>query len=435
MNGPILITDCTLLQDAGDTPRDRCYIRIEGDSIAAVGSMQTCPDTGGYHVIDGAGRLALPGLVNAHGHSGMTLFRGLADDLELKSWLYDHIFPAEKAHVDSETVYWGTKLAAAEMIMSGTTCVADGYFFSDRAAAALHDAGMRAVVAHGVLDFPTPSVPDPANSLDSVRTFVENWLDRSPRITPAVFAHSPYTCSNTTLQNVKSEADRNNLRFFIHVAESSAEIDMIAEPQGPSPIMHLARLGLLDANSACVHSIWLDDSDIETVARHDAAVITCPQSNMKLAAGIARVPEMLENGITIGLGTDGAASNNRLDMFREMDGLFYVDRLHRPGQVPIDPQDIIEFATVSGSRAIGVENCGRLTPGSRADLILVDTIQPHLTPQCGVRQVVSAVSGSDVVCVIIDGSVVLHDRRILSFDLDEVYERIRWYSDQLKARS
>jgi 5-methylthioadenosine/S-adenosylhomocysteine deaminase len=430
---PILISNCTLLASSRAELRENCYIRLEDSRIRDIGNMRTCPDENSFHVIDGSNKLVLPGLVNSHCHSGMTLFRGLADDLELGSWLYDHIFPAEKKHVSAEMVYWCTKLGAAEMIMSGTTCVADGYFFSGMAAAALHDSGMRGIVAHGILDFPTPSVPDPRTSIESVRAFIDNWKNRSSRITPALFAHSPYTCSNQTLRSAKAVTDQYGVRFFIHVAESEGELDMIVDPQGPTPIAHLASLGILDENCTCVHAIWLDDSDLDTLARSGASVITCPQSNLKLAAGIARVPELHQFSIPIGLGTDGAASNNSLDMFREMNMLGAIHQASRLASPTFCARDILSYATSTGARSIGLSSPSELQHGAAADLILVDIAQPHLTPFSNPSQVVSSVCGSDVTSVIIDGSLVMHDRKILSFDLEEVYENVQRLSRDLTA--
>jgi 5-methylthioadenosine/S-adenosylhomocysteine deaminase len=348
----------------------------------------------------------------------------MADDLRLDSWLYNHIFPAEAAHVDPETVYWCTKLAAAEMILSGTTTVADCYLFSDQAARALRDSGMRAVVAHGVIDFPTPSVPDPDKNIDSVKIFIENWLNVSSRITPAVFAHAPYTCSPKTLQKAKTLSESHNLRFFTHLAESRTEHDKIIAPQGPTPVKHLLNLDILNRNTTCVHVVWLENDDLDILAARGTKVVTCPQSNLKLASGIAPVQRMLDRGICVGIGTDGCASNNSLDMFREMDMLAKTQKTITASPTAMGARDVLACATSSGSRAVGLTDSGAITPGSCADLVILNTHAAHLCPLYNQDLLVYAASGSDVDTVIIDGNVVMRGRQILSFDLEEVCHEV-----------
>ncbi len=424
MTNDLLITNCAVLSESAAPIERSCFVDIAAGRINAVGPMSACPQPARRTVIDATGTLLLPGLVNAHNHCAMTLFRGLADDLELAAWLNDHIFPAEAAHVNPEMVYWCTLLAAAEMIRSGTTSVADGYFFSSEAARALHDAGMRAVVAHGIVDFPAPSVPDPSKNVTTVAAFLDRWRNRSPRITPAVFAHAPYTCSPQTLRRAKELADRQGVRFFLHLAETRSEQALIIDPRGATPVQHLANLGILDGNCVCVHAVWLDDDDLDLLADSGAAVVTCPQSNLKLAAGIARVPAMLDRGIPVGIGTDGCASNNSLDLFREIDLLAKIMKLRPLDATALPAPATLRCATATGAQVIGLPAVGTVTAGAPADVILLNLRSPHLTPCYSSDLLTYAAAGSDVTTVIIDGAVVMHERRILSFDLAEVYRRV-----------
>ncbi len=425
MTGKTLITGCTLLQDGSAEMLKDWFVSVEGATIASLGPMSSCPEADGFTVVDGRSRLLMPGLVNGHNHSAMTLFRGIGDDLNLHDWLHDHIFPAEAAHVSEEMVYWCAKLAAAEMISSGTTCVGDAYLFSSQAARAFADAGMRGVVGHGIVDFSVPSVPYPGKNIETVARFIDNWQDYNPLISPAVFAHAPYTCSPATLVAAKRLADRKGVRFFTHLAETRTEMHHIIEPRGDSPVRHLEALGLLDPNTTLVHTVWLDAKDIDILADRQVSVITCPQSNAKLAAGIAPVQALLESNITVGIGTDGCASNNSLDLFREMDMLAKLQKLRSADATAMAAGDVLMCATAGGAAAIGLEGPGRIAAGRPADLILIDIDQPRLTPFYNQDLLVYAAAGSDVDTVMIDGTLVMQDRKILSFDVDETVDRVR----------
>ncbi len=435
MTDKILIRDCTLLIEAPGPLYFSHYVAIEGPLVTALGPMAECPAPNGYTVIEGHHRLAMPGLVNGHNHAAMTLFRGFADDLTLQAWLHDHIFPAEAAHVNPDMVYWAAKLAAAEMIASGTTTVADGYFFSSHAARAFCDAGIRAVVGHGIVDFSVPSVPDPSKNIDTVERFIDQWQHASPLVAPAVFAHSPYTCSPTTLVKAKQLADQKGVRFFTHLAESQTELQQIIDPRAGSPTGHLASLGLLDNNCTCIHTVWLDEEDIATLAAQQVGVVTCPQSNAKLASGIAPVAELLDRGATVGLGTDGCASNNSLDMFREMDMLAKVQKLARAEAATVTARQVLDCATAQGARAVGLDRVGTIGPGQQADLILIDTHHPRLVPFYSQDLLVYGAAGSDVDSVIIGGRLVMHQKKILTFDVEEAIERVNFLAQRVAPGS
>lgn len=429
-----LIINATLLAHATAELLEKSFVTVAGTKIEQVGPMHRCPENG-QRVVDAAGKLLMPGLINGHNHAAMTLFRGYADDLTLHDWLHHHIFPAEAAHVSPEMVYWCSLLAAAEMIRSGTTCVADGYFFSAEAARALSAAGMRGVVAHGIVDFPVPSVPDPNENIATVERFIDRWQGASPRLSPGVFAHAPYTCSPATLRKAKALADKRQVRFFIHIAESSTEQQQIIDPQGESPIKHLDALGLLDANCTCIHAIWLDDADLDILAGSGAAVVTCPQSNCKLASGIAPIQQMLKKNIKVGIGTDGCASNNSLDLFREMDLLAKIHKLRSGDATALPAARVLDCATRAGGAAIGLAGLGCITPGAAADMILIDTDRAHLTPLYNQDLLVYAATGDDVASVIIAGDLVMHNREILSFDEAEAIDRVKTLAGALQPGS
>ncbi|MDR3629693.1 MAG: amidohydrolase [Desulfocapsaceae bacterium] len=433
MPDTLQITDCTILPEAGAPLISPGFLEITDNTIRTLGPMEQRPAPGTATVIKAPGQLLMPGLINSHNHCAMTLFRGLADDLDLMTWLNRHIFPAEAASVNPEMVYWCTRLAAAEMLLAGTTTVADGYFHADSAARACRDAGIRAVAAQGVIDFPAPGVPDPSRNIEMLERFIDFWLGQDPLVTPAVFAHSPYTCSPATLLRAKETADRHRLRFFIHLAEARGEAGMLIDARGTSPVKHLQTLGLLDAAAVCVHSIWLDDADLDILAATGAQVVSCPQSNLKLASGTARVSAMLDRGIRVGLGTDGCASNNSLDMFREMDMLAKIQKLKDHDATSLPARQALACATTDGARLLGLPQTGRLVAGGLADMVLIDLQAPHLTPFYNQDLLVYAARGSDVRTVIVDGRIVVRDRKVLAFDLEETLAAVERLAAGLRA--
>jgi len=419
----ILILHCDIVKEPTIMQKNG-FVFIEDGIVAATGSMaDSLPNCDGT-IIDGTDKLVIPGLINAHNHSPMTLFRGMADDLELNDWLNNHIFPAEAAHVSEEMVYWCSKLAAAEMLLSGTTCVADGYFLSDQSARAFAEVGIRAVVAHGIVDFAAPGVADPEKNIETVEVFINSWKEKSTLITPAVFAHSPYTCSPQTLQKAKKLADDNEVRFFIHLAESRDEQHAIISPAGNSPLRHLHNLGLLDSNCVLIHSIWLDDKDLSILGKSGAHVVLCPQSNYKLASGISRATNLARNGLRVGLGTDGCASNNGLDMFVEMDLMAKSQKVFHHDPTVFAADKVLEAATVNNNSILGFESPVSIYPGSRADLVLINQNAPHLTPFYNQDLLVYAIQGCDVDTVIVEGKLVVEKKQLTTFDLDETKKKV-----------
>ncbi|MBI5577562.1 MAG: amidohydrolase [Deltaproteobacteria bacterium] len=399
------------------------WIGIAGDRILALGPG---PGQAGRPaarlVIDARGGIVMPGLVNTHTHLPMTLLRGLADDLPLGVWLNEYIFPAERTVITPESVRWGTLLACAEMALAGTTTCGDGYFYEDAAAEAANDFGLRAVLGQGVIDFPAPGVSGAEQSLTAAGEFARRWLHRTNTIVPSVFCHSPYTCSADTLCRAKRLCDDLGLLFQIHVAETQGEFDHTRSIHGVSPIAYLERLGLLDERTLLVHCVRVDDEDIALIARRNAKVSHNPESNMKLAAGVAPVPQMLAAGITVGLGTDGCASNNDLDLFQTMDLTAKLHKLVRRDPTVLPAEAVIRMATIDGARALGLEReIGSLAPGKQADLILIDTRKPHLTPiYHPASAVVYAATGADVDTLMVAGRLLVQNRRLLTVDLNQI---------------
>lgn len=402
-------------------------IGIQESRIKRVGAKDNkLPLPESRRMIDAAGGIVMPGLVNTHTHLPMTLFRGLADDLPLATWLNGYIFPAEAAHINPVSVRYGTLLACAEMILSGTTTCCDGYFFETEVAAVVQESGFRAVLGQGVIDFPAPGVQNPTENIDAARMFVEKWLDVSPLIRPSIFCHSPYTCSAETLKKAKDAANEKGVLFQIHVAETKNEVEQIQKEHQTTPIGYLDRLGLLDDNTLLIHSIWVNQEDIALIAERRAKISVTTESEMKLASGIAPVDQFLKSGIAVGLGTDGPASNNDLDLFQEMDFTAKLHKVNLLEPTVMDARTVLTMATMGGANAIGLEKeIGSLEVGKQADIIIIDTRKPHLVPIYNpVSHLVYSVKGSDVRDVIVGGKVVLKDRELLTLDMEEIYEKV-----------
>ena len=426
MNYDILITNAMLLPDASQREIIPIgFIGIKGQEIVGMGDMAALPIApNASKIIDAADCLVMPGLINGHCHAAMTLFRGLADDLPLMIWLNEHIFPAEAKHVSREMVYWCSKLAAAEMILSGTTTVADGYFFEEEAAKAFKKIGLRAVVAQGIIDFPAPGVPDPTENIKAAERYIDN-LPPNNLISPALFCHSPYTCSPKTLQAAKHLASERNTKLFIHISETRAEVETHRHQHGLSPIQHLQQLNILDENTVCVHCVWPSTEEISILVDTGCGVITCPESNMKLASGIAPVPRMLEAGVLLGIGTDGCASNNDLDMLQEIDSLAKIHKAVNLDPTAIPARTALEMATKGGAKALGLDKVGTLQTGMQADIIIMDLNHPHLTPFYNPDILVYAAKSSDVKSSIIAGQMVMENRKLLNIDLAETMAEVQ----------
>jgi 5-methylthioadenosine/S-adenosylhomocysteine deaminase len=387
-------------------------------------------------MLDAKGGIVMPGLVNTHTHLPMSLFRGLADDLPLSVWLNECIFPAEAKHINPESVRFGALLSCAEMILSGTTTCCDGYFYEDVVAAAVDDIGMRGVLGQGVIDFPAPGVPDPADNIKNAVAYAEKCQGLSHLIQPSIFCHSPYTCSEETLKRAKAAADSKGLVFQIHVAETREEYVQFQTESGMTPVKYLDRIGIVDPNTLLIHAIWLDPDDIEIISKRKAKVSHTPESSMKLASGIAPVSDLLKAGVTVGLGTDGCASNNDLDLFREMDTAAKLHKVNVLDSTVMNARTILHMATMGGAKAIGLDDViGSLETGKQADIVVVDTRKPHLVPMYNPEsQIVYAANGQDVKDVIVSGKILVRDGKVLTVNLEDILEKVRGISEDIKEK-
>ena len=416
----IVVNGTILTMDPAQPRIEDGAVAISEGRIVEIGPAAAFTGRPAGRRIDARGGIVMPGLVNCHTHAAMTCFRGIADDLPLETWLNEHIFPAE-AELDADVVYWGTLLACAEMIRSGTTCFCDMYLFEESVARAAKDAGMRAVVGEVLYDFPSPNYGPIEAGFAYTRQMAARWKD-DPLVSAAVEPHSPYLCSPSLLEEAARISSEAGIRLVVHVAETRAEVDRSLAERGLTPVQYLAEVGVLSERLLACHCVWLDERDIELLYEFGVKVAHNPESNMKLASGIAPVPEMLDAGICVGLGTDGCASNNDLDLFGEMDTAAKLHKVNTLDPTVVGAKQVLEMATCEGARALGLSAVtGSLTPGKRADLIVVDTDRPHMTPLYNpVSHLVYAARGSDVSTVVINGKPVMEDRRLLTLDLEEI---------------
>jgi 5-methylthioadenosine/S-adenosylhomocysteine deaminase len=411
-------------------------IAIDADTIVAVGPQpEIIPRFRPKKHLAYKDDIILPGLINTHTHAAMTCFRGLADDLPLEIWLNEHIFPAER-HISRDLVYWGTKLAVAEMLLSGTTTFCDMYLFADAVAQVCQEVGMRAVVGEVLYDFPSTNYGKPENGLIFTETLLQTWKD-DPLIEVAVQPHAVYTCSPDLLSRCGELAERYGARFVIHLAETQQEVADCHKRYGATPLAHLHGLNLVNERLVADHGVVLSQGDQELLAAQGASVVHCPESNMKLASGVAPVVELMAKGVNVALGTDGCASNNNLDMLQEMDTAAKLHKVQHLDPTVMAAPTVLHVATRGGARALNLEDrLGALEPGKQADLIVINGDQPHLVPLYNpYSQLVYAATGADVRTVMVAGRIVMEDRRLLTLDVIEAMARVREFSRVIKGNN
>ena len=408
-------------------------VAVRGGRIVEVGaSSEMTRKYLARQVIDARGRAVVPGLINAHTHIPMTLFRGISDDLDLNEWLTKYIFPAEAKNVTEEFVRAGTRLGLAEMIRGGTTTYVDMYYFEDAVADETARAGVRGVLGETVIDFPVADNKTWSEAMAYTERFLKKWRGHT-LITPAVAPHAPYTVSEEHLREARTLSDRHSSPIVIHVAETRKEVDDILKLKGKRPVDYLASIGFLNDRVIAAHSVHLTAEEISIFKRMGVGAAHCPQSNMKLASGVAPVPEMIAADINLGLGTDGAASNNDLDMWQEIDTAAKLHKLNSNDPRVVTAQQAFELATVRGARAIHMEReIGSLEAGKRADLVIVDLDALHQTPRYNIySHLVYATKSSDVRTVIIEGRTVMLDRRLLTLDEASIKQRARTFRERI----
>lgn len=393
-------------------------ILIKGETIEKI--SQNISDAGAK-VIDGNNTFVMPGLVNTHTHAAMSLLRSYADDMELKPWLEDMIWPAE-ANLNGEHVYWGSMLAFLEMIRSGTTTFADMYFFMDDVAKAALKIGIRGVLARGLIQFTDPEGKNLQENIDLVQKYHKKG---NGLITCLIGPHAPYTTSPEYLEKVMKAADDNQVGLHIHVSETKKEVEDILEEHGKSPVEYLEELGLFNRHVVAAHCVHVSDKDMNILKKYNVGVCHNPGSNLKLASGIAPVPAMLQKGINVGIGTDGASSNNNLNMFEEMHITSLIHKGYNNNPLLLNAEEVLKMATIKGAEVLGLgEKIGSLEEGKKADIIIIDLEKPHLYPKADlISNMVYSAQGSDVMTVIINGRIVMENYNFMSYDEKEILRK------------
>ncbi|MGH9613255.1 MAG: amidohydrolase, partial [Bryobacteraceae bacterium] len=379
--------------------------------------------------------ILMPGLINAHTHAAMSLLRGIADDLRLQDWLEHYIFPAEARNVSPDFVYWGTKLACLEMMLSGTTTFVDMYYFEERAAGAAREAGMRGVLGETVIGFPSPDAKTPNDSLARAERLLTQFKN-DPLIVPAVAPHALYTNSPETLKAARALANRYTAPLVIHLAETKKENEDSRAKHGMSATRFLDSIGLFNGRTIAAHGVWLDADDINVLRERGVGVAHCPSSNMKLASGIAPVVQLLRAGVPVGLGTDGpAGSNNDFDLMEEMNLAADLQKVATGDPQVLPAEQAIEMATILGAKAIGMQTeIGSLETGKRADLITIRIDRPNAVPLYNVySQIVYALKACDVEDVMVNGRPIVSEGRSLTLDEAAVLAAARRYQIQVSS--
>jgi 5-methylthioadenosine/S-adenosylhomocysteine deaminase len=396
------------------------FMLVEGKEITYIGEAPPAPElTEQCEVIDGRHRLYMPGLVNTHGHAAMSLLRGYADDLALKVWLEEKMWPLE-AKLTDDDVYWGSMLSIAEMAKGGTTCFVDMYDHMDQVARAVEESGMRACLARGIIAL-GPEEQAQAKLAEAKR-FAQDWhLQAEGRITAMMSPHAPYTCPPDFIEKVVEVSAELDLPIHTHMSETAREVAENEQQYGARPVAHLLRLGVFDRPCLVAHAVHLTDEEIAILREKNVGVSHNPGSNLKLASGIARVPEMLAAGITVSLGTDSAASNNNLDMFEEMRLAALIHKGVSGDPTAVPAPEALKMGTVRGANSLRLDRVGCLRAGMKADFIAIDIDQPHFYPQTDVvSHVVYSASARDVTDVWVDGRRIVRHGELLTVDEEKI---------------
>jgi 5-methylthioadenosine/S-adenosylhomocysteine deaminase len=434
-NWDILVVGGTVLTMEPDSePIKNGAVAVADGRIAAVGPAEELLEVGQPGDVLNAGNcLVLPGLVNTHCHLAMTLLRGIADDLPLMQWLEGHIWPVEKEHMNRETIRLGTELAAAEHLLGGVTTTTDMYFFGDEVSTVLADAGMRAIVAESLIGFATPRCATTEEMLEIQRALLEEYHDH-PLITPSVAAHAPYSVQASDLVAEAELAEAFEVPMQIHLSETSWEVEKLLEEKGLSPVAYLANLGVLSDRTVAAHCVHVSPQDIELLAEFEAGVSHNPVSNLKLASGISPVPALLEGGVKLGLGTDGTASNNTLDLLRDMQLAALLHKGTSGDPTVLPARTMLEMVTIRGAEVLGLGNrIGTLSEGREADLICVSIDGPHTAPMYDpFSHMVFAARASDIRHVMVRGTVLVRNRELKTLDGERIEAQAREFSESIR---
>jgi 5-methylthioadenosine/S-adenosylhomocysteine deaminase len=409
-------------------------IILQGNRIAAVISQSEADEAfRTRETIDLPHHVVMPGLINVHGHAAMSLFRGMADDLPLMAWLNEHIWPAESAFISEQLVTDGTQLAIAEMLRTGTTTFSDMYYFPEVAAQVAHDAGMRAQICFPLLDFPTAWGSGPDEYLKKGEGFIQAWQGNS-YITPAIGPHAPYTVSDGPLESAVQLSADTGAPIQIHLHETAFEVDEATAKNGQRPVARMAALGLLGPHTQCVHMTQMNEEDFRQVAESGAHVVHCPESNLKLASGLSPVQKMLNSGINVAIGTDGAASNNDLNLFGELSTAAMLAKAVSGDASALSAHQALAMATLNGARALGRDHeLGSLVAGKLADLIAIDLSDPFAQPVYDpASYLVYSNNGRAVTHSWINGIPQLQDGRLTRIDVPDLMLRVDSWKEQIR---
>ncbi len=428
INGSTIVT-----MDAAGTTIEDGAVAIDEGIIIAIGNASEIQATyKADETLGGENRIVMPGLINGHSHAAMTLLRGVADDLSLMDWLNNYIFPAEVEFVDSEFVRIGTELACWEMIRGGTTTFVDMYYYPDTIAEVVEQCGMRALISATVID---QRSPDAENASDSIRKgggFIERWQGRHPRITPIFGPHANYTLNAEQLAETRKVAMEYGVPISIHLSESPFEVQYSKDTYGMTSIEMFESIGFFEGPTIAAHVVWPTESEIPILAKRKVGVIHNPTSNMKIASGVAPITAMLRAGVRVGIGTDGAASNNDLDLWEEMRLAAFLQKVEQMNPEVLSATEVLTMATRGGAEAIGLDHLvGSLEVGKRADLIQVAFDDVHHIPTYDViSHLVYVTDEQDVATVIVDGKVLMRDGEMLTIET----ARVRSEANQLATR-
>ncbi len=430
MNNTILIKNALIL-NPNNFENKKQSLLIKDDLIAEI--SDEIDDSNADKIIDAEGKILLPGLINTHTHLSMTLFRGLADDLSLDSWLNDHIWPME-ANLNGDYCYIGALLGAVELIKSGTTTFSDMYFYMEDVARAVDDAGIRAVLSYGMIDFGDAERRE-AEIKENMALYDACNGMADGRIKVFFGPHSPYTASEELLVKVRQLADEHNMGIHIHVSETQKEINDSLDERGIRPFEYLEKIGFLGPDVVAAHCVWLSDEEIEIIKKHGVKVSHNPCSNMKLASGVAPVSKLIENDICVSIGTDGASSNNNLDLIEELKTASLLQKVSTLDPKVLTSDEAIEMATIKGAEALGLDDeIGSIEVGKKADIILIDTNSANMVPDSSSlsSNVIYSANGSNVDTTICNGKILMENKKLTTLDEDEIYAKAKQAIKELK---
>lgn len=396
-------------------------IYISGNKITHIGELKE--DLNVDRIIDGKNKVAMPGLINAHTHLGMSLLRNYADDLPLHEWLTQKIWPVEDKLIASD-IYWGSLLSMVEMIQSGTTAFCDMYFFMEEVGKGVEESGMRGVLTRGIVE----EEGQREGKLEYTRNLYNDWHNKGDgRIKVMVAPHSPYTCSSSYLEDIVDLAVELDSEIHIHLSETKKEVDNSLKTHGKSPIKHVHDLGLFKQPTVAAHCVHANDEDIKILKENNVSAVNNPSSNLKLASGFAPVDKMLKSGVNVALGTDGSSSNNNLNMFEEIHLASIVNKAVNMDAISVSALTAVQMATINGAKALNWNNnIGSIEIDKKADIILIDIDKPHLYP---LHNIISAlaysVQGSDVDTVIVDGKIIMEKREFKTLDIEKIMYNVK----------